>query len=146
MIRLALEIDPEARALRERFENEVEAPLTRGEEMIADARFHIYGSDTYPDATFTLRLTYGAVEGWEEKGDPVDPFTRTSRLFERTTGQRPFMLPDTWQAAREDLDPDSIRRQHSLDCRRLLVRPGHQPDRRGRHGNHARGVENSLRS
>ncbi|MDH3759173.1 MAG: S46 family peptidase, partial [Gammaproteobacteria bacterium] len=107
MIRLALEIDPEARALRERFENEVEAPLTRGEEMIADARFHIYGSDTYPDATFTLRLTYGAVEGWEEKGDPVDPFTRTSRLFERTTGQRPFMLPDTWQAAREDLDPDT---------------------------------------
>ena len=107
MIRLALEIDPEARALRERFENEVEAPLTRGEEMIADARFRMYGSDTYPDATFTLRLTYGAVEGWEEKGELVDPFTRTSRLFERTTGERPFMLPDTWTAAREELDPDT---------------------------------------
>lgn len=64
MIRLALDIDPEARALRERYENEVEAPLIRGEEMIADARFQIYGSDTYPDATFTLRVTYGAVEGW----------------------------------------------------------------------------------
>ena len=107
MIRMALAIDPEARALRERYENVVEAPLTRGEEMIADARFRIYGSDTYPDATFTLRITYGAVEGWEEKGEMVDPFTRTSRLFERTTGQRPFMLPDTWQAAREDLDPDT---------------------------------------
>jgi hypothetical protein len=107
MIRLAVAIDPEARALRERFENEVEAPLIRGEEMIADARFEIYGSDTYPDATFTLRITYGAVEGWEEKGEPVDPFTRTSRLFERTTGQRPFMLPDSWQAARENLDPDT---------------------------------------
>jgi hypothetical protein len=107
MIRLAVAIDPEARALRERFENEVEAPLIRGEEMIADARFEIYGSDTYPDATFTLRITYGAVEGWEEKGERVDPFTRTSRLFERTTGQRPFMLPDSWQAAREDLDPDT---------------------------------------
>ena len=104
MIRLAVAIDPEARALRERFENEVEAPLIRGEEMIADARFKIYGSDTYPDATFTLRITYGAVEGWEEKGQPVDPFTRTSRLFERTTGQRPFMLPDSWQVAREKLD------------------------------------------
>ncbi len=104
MIRLAVAIDPEARALRERFENEVEAPLIRGEEMIADARFKIYGSDTYPDATFTLRITYGAVEGWKEKGQPVDPFTRTSRLFERTTGQRPFMLPDSWQAAREKLD------------------------------------------
>ena len=41
------------------------------------------------------------------KGEMVDPFTRTSRLFERTTGQRPFMLPDTWQAAREELDPDT---------------------------------------
>jgi len=107
MIRLALAIDPESRALRTRYEDEVEAPLTRGEEKIADARFRIYGSDTYPDATFTLRITYGAVEGWEEKGEMVDPFTRTSRLFERTTGQRPFMLPDTWQAAREELDPDT---------------------------------------
>ncbi len=107
MIRLAIAIDPEARALRERFENEVEAPLIRGEEMIADARFRIYGSDTYPDATFTLRITYGAVEGWEEKGQLVDPFTRTSRLFERTTGQRPFMLPDSWQAAREKLDANT---------------------------------------
>jgi hypothetical protein len=107
MIRLALEIDPAARVLRERFENKVEAPLTRGEEMIADARFRIYGSETYPDATFTLRVTYGAVKGWEEKGELVDPFTRTSRLFERATGSRPFMLPDTWQAAREDLDPDT---------------------------------------
>ncbi|HSM31201.1 MAG TPA: S46 family peptidase [Woeseiaceae bacterium] len=107
MIRLALAIDPQARALREHYENVVEAPLTRGEEMIADARFRIYGSDTYPDATFTLRITYGAVEGWEEKGEMVDPFTRTSRLFERATGERPFMLPDTWKAAREDLDPDT---------------------------------------
>jgi hypothetical protein len=107
MIRFALEIDPQARALRERFENEVEAPLSRGEEMIADARFQIYGSDTYPDATFTLRVTYGAVKGWEEKGKQVESFTRTSRLFERTTGERPFMLPDSWQAAREDLDPDT---------------------------------------
>jgi hypothetical protein len=107
MIRLALDIDPESRALRKRYEDEVEAPLTRGEEMIADARFRIYGSETYPDATFTLRITYGAVKGWEEKGEMVDPFTRTSRLFERTTGQRPFMLPDTWQAAREQLDPDT---------------------------------------
>ena len=64
MIRLALDIDPESRALRKRYEDEVEAPLTRGEEMIADARFRIYGSETYPDATFTLRITYGAVKGW----------------------------------------------------------------------------------
>jgi hypothetical protein len=107
MIRLALAIDPDARAVRARYESEVEAPLTRGYEKIADARFRVYGTGTYPDATFTLRITYGAVEGWEEKGEMIDPFTRTSRLFERATGQRPFMLPDSWKAAREDLDPDT---------------------------------------
>jgi hypothetical protein len=107
MIRLALTIDDDARALRKRYEEEVEAPRTRGEEMIADARFRVLGTDTYPDATFTLRVTFGAVEGWKERGNRVDPFTRTQRLFERTTGQRPFMLPDSWLRAREDLDPDT---------------------------------------
>jgi hypothetical protein len=107
LIRLAATIDPGARALRERFENDVEAPRIRGEEMIADARFELYGTDTYPDATFTLRVTYGAVEGWQERGEMVDPFTRTSRLFDRATGQRPFKVPSSWSAAREDLDPDT---------------------------------------
>ncbi len=107
IIQLTLAIDGDARALRQRYEDSVEAPRTRGEEMIADARFRIYGTETYPDATFTLRMTYGAVEGWEERGATVEPFTRTDRLFERTTGQRPFMLPATWQRAREDLDPDT---------------------------------------
>jgi hypothetical protein len=107
MIRLALAIDPDARALRKRYETEVEAPENRGAEMIADARFAIYGTDTYPDATFTLRVTYGSVKGWEEKGEMVAPFTHTRRLFERATGERPFKLPDSWLAAREALDPDT---------------------------------------
>jgi len=107
MIKLALALDAPSRALRKRYEDEVEAPRVRGEEMIADARFKVYGTNTYPDATFTLRVTFGAVEGWKEKGEMVEPFTRTSRLFERTTGQRPFMLPDSWQQAREDLNPDT---------------------------------------
>ena len=107
MVRLALAIDGDARALRQRYEETVEAPRVRGEEMIADARFRIYGTDTYPDATFTLRVTYGAVEGWEERGEAVEPFTQTNRLFERTTGQRPFMLPPSWQRAREELDSDT---------------------------------------
>jgi hypothetical protein len=106
-IRLAATIDPGARALRTRYEDEVEAPRIRGEEMIADARFQLYGTDTYPDATFTLRVTYGAVEGWQERGKMIEPFTRTSRLFERATGERPFMVPTSWSRVREDLDPDT---------------------------------------
>lgn len=107
MIQLALAIDPDARALRTRYENDVEAPRIRGEEKIADARFRIYGTDTYPDATFTLRITYGAVEGWEERGKMIESFTHTNRLFERATGQRPFSLPASWSRAREDLNPDT---------------------------------------
>ena len=106
-IRLVLSIDDDSRALLKRYEDEVEAPLIRGEEMIADARFKVYGTDTYPDATFSLRVTYGAVEGWEEKGTMVDPFTRTDRLFERTTGQRPFKLPQSWVDAREEVKSDT---------------------------------------
>lgn len=107
MIKLAQLIDPDARKLRKRFEEEVEAPQVRGAEKIADARFEVYGTDIYPDATFTLRFTYGSVVGWKEKGAMVEPFTQTRRLFERATGERPFKVPDTWAAAREDLDPDT---------------------------------------
>lgn len=107
MIRLALAIEPAARELREAYEERVEAPLTRGQEMIADARFEIYGTDIYPDATFTLRVTYGAVEGWEERGEYVEPFTQTRRLFERATGERPFLVPESWRSAREALDPET---------------------------------------
>jgi hypothetical protein len=106
LIKLALAIDEDARALRKRFEDNVEAPRVRGEEKIADSRFQIYGTNTYPDATFTLRVTYGAVEGWKERGEMVDPFTQTNRLFERATGQRPFKLPASWAQARENLSPD----------------------------------------
>ncbi|MGI9206229.1 MAG: S46 family peptidase [Woeseiaceae bacterium] len=107
LIKLLLSIDPDARALREKYETEVEAPETRGAEMIADARFKVFGTEIYPDATFTLRVTYGSVQGWEEKGKAIEPFTRTSRLFERTTGERPFMLPASWIDARESLNPDT---------------------------------------
>ena len=107
LIRLAAAVDPGARVLHTRYEDEVEAPRVRGEEMIADARFRLYGTETYPDATFTLRVSYGAVEGWQERGEMVEPFTQTSRLFERATGQRPFRLPASWTSAREALDRDT---------------------------------------
>ncbi len=107
MIRLALSVDEDGRALHKRYEDEVEAPLTRGEEKIADAHFQLYGTDKYPDATFTLRVTYGAVEGWKERGEMVAPFTQTRRLFERATGNRPFKLPASWVDAKENLNPDT---------------------------------------
>ena len=103
MIKLAREVDPAARALRKRYEDEVQAPIAVAEEKIARARFKIYGTEVYPDATFTLRLNYGTVQGWVEKGSPVAPFTRLRTAFERATGQAPFRIPDSWQRVREKI-------------------------------------------
>jgi hypothetical protein len=104
MIRLARDVDPEARALRKRYEDTVEAPVQLATEKIARARFSIYGTAVYPDATFTLRLNFGSVQGWNENGTPVDPITRLERAFARATGQDPFRIPASWEAARARLD------------------------------------------
>ena len=105
MVALARQIDAEARAVRKVYEDEVQAPVTSGQERIARARFAALGTDTYPDATFTLRLSYGAVKGWTEKGEEIAPFTQLARVYERTTGEAPFSLPQLWLDARDKLDP-----------------------------------------
>ncbi|MBT8039261.1 MAG: S46 family peptidase [Xanthomonadales bacterium] len=107
VIVLIRNIEQKARALRKRYEDEVEAPLAQASEQIAKARFAILGKKVYPDATFTLRVTYGAVEGWVEKGEPVYPFTTLERTYGRATGEDPFRLPDSWLDARERLDLDT---------------------------------------
>jgi hypothetical protein len=104
MIQLAQRIDSEARSLRTTYESQVEGPVQRAQQAIAEARFAVYGTSVYPDATSTLRLSYGAVTGWNEAGAPVEPFTRLDRLFARTTGVAPFALPARWLDARSRLD------------------------------------------
>jgi hypothetical protein len=107
MIALARAIDPDARAVRKIYEDEVQAPVATGQEKIAKARFAVLGTKVYPDATFTLRMSYGDVRGWTEKGQQVEPFTKLSRLYERTTGEDPFRLPQRWLDARTKLDPNT---------------------------------------
>lgn len=107
MIVLARDIDGDARAVRKVYEDEVQAPVAAAQERIAKARFAVLGTNTYPDATFTLRLSYGAVDGWLEKGQKVEPYTKLSRLFERTTGKDPFRLPQLWLDAKDRLDPNT---------------------------------------
>ena len=99
MIRLAVAVDPAARALRKTFESEVEGPVARGQEEIAKARFAKYGTSIYPDATFTLRLSYGAMQGWEEKGQAVRPWTELSRAVARATRAAPVRIPPRGLAA-----------------------------------------------
>jgi V8-like Glu-specific endopeptidase len=104
MIALARAVDAPARELRKTYETEVQGPEGRAQRAIADARFAVYGTSIYPDATFTLRLSYGAVKGWVEKGQPVTPFTRLARLYERATGAPPFEVPKSWLDASPRLD------------------------------------------
>jgi hypothetical protein len=107
MIKLARRVDGDARVIRKRFEDEVEAPSERASERIAAARFKALGTSIYPDATFTLRLNFGKVQGWKEKGEPVVPFTTLKVAFDRATGKDPFRMPETWVQAKPTLNLDT---------------------------------------
>ena len=108
MIRYVLQTDGAAREVRRTYEAEVSGPTDRAQEAIAKARFAAYGTSVYPDATFSLRLSYGAVEGWTYQGRTVEPFTRLGGLYERATGQPPFDLPQRWVDARARLALDTV--------------------------------------
>ncbi len=107
MIVLARKVDADARAARRRYEDEVESVLKRNSELIARARLAAHGISGSPDATFTLRLNYGAVKGWEENGRKVAPLTTFGGAWNRHTGKEPFKLPDTWLAAQGKVAPET---------------------------------------
>jgi len=104
MIRLAALIDPAARKIRTTYEDQVQAVVRQNMEKIARARFAIYGTSHYPDATFTPRLSYGQVKGYQQRGETVKPFTDFAGAFARATGQAPFALPASWHRAKKHLD------------------------------------------
>jgi hypothetical protein len=99
MIVLARTIDPKARELRKRFEGEVTGVERANYAKIARARFDTEGTKLYPDATFTLRLSYGAVKGYMENGKKVAPYTTLGGLFDRSAhfkAEFPYNLPQRW--------------------------------------------------
>ena len=99
MIRLALDIDPESRAVRKRYEDEVLGVESAGYAKIARALFDLEGTNLYPDATFTLRLSYGVVKGYMENGREVAPFTYFAGLYQRAAEHNhrsPYDLPPRW--------------------------------------------------
>jgi hypothetical protein len=107
MIVYARSIDANDRALQKRFDEEVDAPLTAAQARLADARFAAFGASDYPDATFTLRISYGKVEGWRENGRQVPTRTTLGGTFERATGFAPFDLPPAFVANRRRIDMDT---------------------------------------
>jgi hypothetical protein len=110
MILLAKALDAENRSLRKRWEDEVDAQEKAGYNKIAAAQFAIYGEKVYPDATFTLRLTYGTVKGYQENGQTVAPFTTFAGLYERSkdrNNEGPFRLPKRWEEQSSALNPNT---------------------------------------
>ena len=107
MIELARLIDGPARAARKVYEAQDETKQQAYAD-IAKARFAIEGTSNYPDATFTLRLSYGAVRGYEENGKPVAAFTDFAGLYARSAehnNQPPFDLPPRWAEKKSALNP-----------------------------------------
>ena len=103
MLRLANAVDKAARAVRQTYETEVLAVIHTQSQVIARARFARDGTGIYPDATFTLRLSYGEVRGWEEAEQKIPAFTDFGGLYARATGSAPFALPPRWLAAEPQL-------------------------------------------
>jgi hypothetical protein len=104
MIVYARSLDANDRALQKRFDETVDAPLTAAQSKLADARFAAYGDTLYPDATFTLRISYGRVAGWMERGKMVPTRTTLGGTFDRATGASPFDLPPAFAANRSKID------------------------------------------
>ncbi len=105
MVKFASLIDPDLRASRKEYEARVDAPEREAAQRIAKMRFAVYGTSLDPDATFTARLSYGTVKGFNDaRGHWVQPFTTIEGLFARANGAPPFSLPPSWLSAKAKLN------------------------------------------
>lgn len=107
LIQLAKDVDPRSRELRTIFEQQIEEPQRQAYAKIAAARFAVLGSSTYPDATFTLRLAFGTVSGYELGGQLVPAWTTLGGAFEHAQAHGsvpPFQLPQSWLDHRSDIN------------------------------------------
>jgi hypothetical protein len=103
MIKLALAVDAEARAIRKTREDQVEGVEAAQYALIARATFEDQGDRVYPDATFTLRLAFGTVKGYEVGGKRIAPYTTIGGAFAHAAAHDntpPYQLPPSWTEAR----------------------------------------------
>jgi hypothetical protein len=107
IIVVAREIDAKSREVRKRYEGEVIGVERANYAKIARALFETEGTKLYPDATFTLRLSYGTVQGYMENGKKIAPFTTMGGLFARSEQfkkQFPYNLPPRWMEKKAAID------------------------------------------
>ncbi|GHT46334.1 hypothetical protein FACS189454_07320 [Planctomycetales bacterium] len=108
MIKLAVQVDEVARTARKFYDIKFEAPMTAAYAELAKKRFEKLGTSVYPDATFTLRLSYGVVRGYkDENGTEIDSATNIAGMFDRAEKQRlkePFDPPKSWKDGKSKLN------------------------------------------
>jgi hypothetical protein len=107
MMVLARKLDPVRRELVKWTEDNVESVVQRAGEQLGKARFAAFGKTAYPDATFTLRLSYGKVDGYPMNGTIAPPMTTLFGLYDRAASfsyNPPFDLPRRWVEAQKQLD------------------------------------------
>ena len=108
LIRFVSRIQPVTRETRRTWEADVQAPTDRASEVLAALRFRVYGTAVSPDATGTLRLTYGRAEGWSYGGRTVPYATRFSGLWNRATSAAPFDLAPRIARAKDRIPADTL--------------------------------------
>lgn len=104
MIQYALKLNPRQRELKKQVDEAYVGPLAVAGGKLADARFAAYGDSLYPDATFTLRISYGQVKGWVERGNQVPIATTLGGTFDRATGSPPFDVAPAFAANKAKID------------------------------------------
>jgi hypothetical protein len=100
-------IDPGARAVRKQYDDQVDAVERQDGAQIARAKFEKTGFTEPPDATFTLRLSYGPVKGYEENGKHIPYFTTMGGAYDHAAehgSKPPYQLPQSWLDAKSKLN------------------------------------------
>src|SRR5205085_7077313 len=124
MIQLAQIVDQESRAVRKIMENQLEEPKRQAYDKIARAKFAVEGTSAYPDATFTLRLAFGTVKGYEEAGQHIPFETVFAGLYDRAkehNSKYPFDVPQRWLDRKDKLNrseehTSELQSQSNLVC------------------------------
>ena len=117
LIKVMKEIESEARAVRKQYDDEIDAVVRQDGAAVAKIRFATEGTASYPDATFTLRLSYGVMRGYMENGEGTTPkgtklpyFTTMRGAFEHAAdhgNKDPYKLADSWTNAKSRIKLDT---------------------------------------
>jgi Peptidase S46 len=111
LIVMMREVEPDALAIHEKDENEVQSVLRQSGGQIGKALFAQKGLSVPPDATFTLRLSYGPVEGYKLDGKDVPWFTTMGGAYQHAAehdSKPPYQLPDSWIKSKDAINQKTV--------------------------------------